>query len=333
MLAVSIICPVYKAESYLHRCVDSVLSQTFEDFELLLIDDGSPDNSGKICDEYAQKDKRVRVFHKENGGVAAARQLGLENATGEYTIHVDPDDWVEPNMLEELYAKAKAEDADMVICDYYKESLSRTRYMRQKPTKLEADTILRYILRGKLYGALWNKLIRRECFTLYNIDFPENISLWEDMFVCCSLLLNDIKIAYLNKAFYHYDYHSNAESIVRTNHEKGTESQIIFISHFQDKLDSNRYVEELYSIKAVTKDKMFRCPSYSKDEFTSLYSEINERYKKDRRQIRSPRFHAAMALKFNNRMLPYYIYRIWRVILPYHYHRVEHKILRMLKKR
>ena len=102
---VSVIVPIYKAEAYLNKCVDSLLVQTLKDFELLLIDDGSPDNSGEICDRYAQKDSRVRVFHKENGGVSSARQCGIDNAYGEYTIHTDPDDWVESTMLEELYEK------------------------------------------------------------------------------------------------------------------------------------------------------------------------------------------------------------------------------------
>ena len=104
---ISVIVPVYKAEAYLHRCVDSLLAQTFQDFEVLLVDDGSPDRSGEICDEYARKDSRVRVFHKENGGVSSARQYGMDHAQGEYTIHADPDDWVEPTMLEELYRKEK----------------------------------------------------------------------------------------------------------------------------------------------------------------------------------------------------------------------------------
>ena len=119
--SISIIVPVYKAEPYLHRCVDSLLAQTFTDFEVLLIDDGSPDRSGEICDDYARKDARVRVFHQENGGVSVARQRGLDEALGEYTIHADPDDWVEPDMLEALYRKAKEDDADMVICDFVNE--------------------------------------------------------------------------------------------------------------------------------------------------------------------------------------------------------------------
>ena len=119
---ISVIVPVYKAEKYLHKCVDSLLAQTFPNFEILLIDDGSPDNSGKYCDEFALKDNRIRVFHKENGGVSSARQFGLDNARGEYVIHADPDDWVETDMLDDLYKKAIEDDADMVICDFWIES-------------------------------------------------------------------------------------------------------------------------------------------------------------------------------------------------------------------
>ena len=99
MIKISVIVAVYKAEAYLHRCVDSLLAQTF--------------------DEYARKDSRIRTFHKPNEGVGATRQFGIDHACGEYSIHADPDDWVEPTMLEELYRKAKETDADMVICDYY----------------------------------------------------------------------------------------------------------------------------------------------------------------------------------------------------------------------
>ena len=96
---ISVIVPVYNVEKYLHRCVDSILAQTFNDFELLLIDDGSKDKSGAICDEYAAKDSRVRVFHKENGGVSSARNLGLENAKGDWIIFIDSDDWIADDMF------------------------------------------------------------------------------------------------------------------------------------------------------------------------------------------------------------------------------------------
>ena len=212
---VSVIVPVYKAEKYLRKCVDSILAQTFKDFEVLLVDDGSPDKSGEICEEYAKKDPRVRVFHKENGGVSSARQCGLDNARGEYTIHADPDDWVEPNMLEELYAKAKAEDADMVICDYYVNDRRGQRYVRQQPSALDHETVLRELFQ-QLHGSCWNKLVRRACYREYDVSFPLEISFCEDLYVNTSLLLHDISVTYCSSAFYHYVQGVNENSIVRS---------------------------------------------------------------------------------------------------------------------
>ena len=118
MPEISIIVPVYKVEKYLRHCVDSILAQTFTDFELLLIDDGSPDNSGAICDEYAEKDNRVRVFHKENGGVSSARNLGLDNARGTYIMFCDSDDYVADNWAEKLYEFMNYNEANLSICGY-----------------------------------------------------------------------------------------------------------------------------------------------------------------------------------------------------------------------
>ena len=217
---ISVIVPIYKAEAYLYRCVDSLLAQTFHDFEILLVDDGSPDKSGEICDEYALKDSRVRVFHKENGGVSSARQCGIDNALGEYTIHTDPDDWVEPTMLEELYAKAKEEDADMVICDYYVENRSKQDYIKQKPTSLDSNTVLKELFL-QLHGSCWNKLIRRLCYSKYNVTFPLELSFCEDLYVNASLLKNKISVAYVNKAFYHYVQDVNHNSL-STNYTRSS---------------------------------------------------------------------------------------------------------------
>ena len=155
---ISIIVAVYKAESCLRRCVDSLLAQTFQDYEILLVDDGSPDRSGEICDEYARKDNRVRVFHKENGGVASARQCGMNNARGEYVIHADPDDWVEPNMLEELYGKAKEENANMIICDVWRDTSKKSTYVKQRLFILEHCVMLKDVFQ-QLHGSCWNKLV------------------------------------------------------------------------------------------------------------------------------------------------------------------------------
>mgnify|MGYP002702625549 CR=1 FL=1 len=215
--AISVIVPVYKAEKYLHRCVDSLLAQTFTDFEVLLIDDGSPDRSGEICDGYAAGDNRVRVFHKKNGGVSSARQFGIDNARGEYSIHADPDDWVEPDMLEELYKVAKKDgtDADMVICDFYVNFGKKQTYRKQEPSDLNNKVIGRELFQ-QLHGSCWNKLVRRACYSENNIEFPERISFCEDVIFNVRLLQHAQCIRYVPRAFYHYEQTTNDNSIVHS---------------------------------------------------------------------------------------------------------------------
>lgn len=272
---ISIIVPVYKAEPYLHRCVDSILAQTFTDWELILVDDGSPDQSGKICDEYAKKDQRVKVIHKVNGGVSSARQKGLDEARGEYTIHADPDDWAEPNMLEELYNEASKKEADMVMCDFICEYKSGGVICKQEIKSSHADDIKKKMFAQQLHGSCWNKLIRRECYDKYNIRFPKNIIRWEDLYVVCSLLMHPIRVAYLPKAFYHYDLIINNNSIVRKVTKQGLDSQIQFIEHFKQIGCS---LDLLYPSMRATKELAFYSNILEKEQIISLFSEINDRY-------------------------------------------------------
>ena len=170
--AISIIMPVYKAEKYVRRSLDSIMAQTFCDWEAVLIDDGSPDKSGDILDEYVNKDSRFHVIHKKNGGVSSARQLGLETAQGQYIIHVDPDDWVEPCMLEELYNKIVEDDADMVICDFIWNRPTGISISSQRPSAFDSKSIIMDLLSERLHGSCWNKLIRRDVIVNNHISFP-----------------------------------------------------------------------------------------------------------------------------------------------------------------
>ena len=215
MPLISVIVPIYNAEKTICRCIDSILNQTFKDFELLLINDGSPDSCGKICDDYAEKDKRIRVIHKHNEGVSAARQTGIDNAKGIYTIHVDPDDWIESNELEELYAEARKTNADMVICDFYEEKYDGTiRRFCQRPSSLTHACVLKEVF-NNIHGSCWNKLILLDCYKRYNIRFPKGINYCEDQYVIASILINPIKISYLPKAFYHYVQYKDKTTMVR----------------------------------------------------------------------------------------------------------------------
>lgn len=280
---ISVIVPVYNAEAYIHRCIKSLLAQTFDDFEVILVDDGSLDGSGAICDDYARKNSRVRVFHKENGGVASARQLGVDKARGEYTIHTDPDDWVEPTMLEELYYRAKTETADMVICDFLVEEKEGSIYRVQQPTNNSADVVLEELLLYRLHGSLCNKLIRRECYTLYNIAFVKGLNYCEDYLVCVKLLQKGIKVAYLNKAFYHYDQIVNSGSITRNFSTALFELRKMFISRLQEVVPDRKELIVLnkldlkYALFEANMPKVFKTlyPEVDKDVWKLNKSMIN----------------------------------------------------------
>lgn len=200
---ISIIVPVYKVEPYIHKCIDSILNQTFKDFELILIDDGSPDNCGKICDEYALKDNRVLVIHKENGGLSSARNRGIDIAKGEYIGFVDSDDWIEPDMYEILYDICKLNDCDMANC-------SSTIYFPNKTVVNGGHSLIihnkeeamKTMLEGKLYDEVaWTKLIKKEL--LSNIRFKEGI-IYEDTDFTYRVIDKANKIGCIGKAKYNY---------------------------------------------------------------------------------------------------------------------------------
>jgi len=160
-MTVSVIVPIYNVEAYLARCVDSVLHQSFPDFELILVDDGSPDRCGAICDEYAGKDHRVRVIHQENGGISSARNAGMERACGEWIAFVDPDDWLHRDYLKTLTAGIR-DDTDLVVCGYQ---------TTDRPT--ETDAVLKDIVftndidggavsRHFIETNVWGRLYKRE---------------------------------------------------------------------------------------------------------------------------------------------------------------------------
>lgn len=222
---ISVIVPVYKAEAYLQKCLDSLLAQTLTDFEVLLVDDGSPDKSGEICDIYALHDSRVRVVHQSNCGVSVARQRGLEEAQGEYVIHADPDDWVEPNMLQALYVKAISEDADMVICDFYVNYGKKQEYIQQMPDGLDHITVLRNLFQH-LHGSCWNKLVRKSCYDTYQVSFDSELYFCEDLYCNALLLVFPLKIAYLSQAFYHYEQMNNANSLTNSYSGKSFEYDV-----------------------------------------------------------------------------------------------------------
>ena len=162
----SIIVPVYKVEKYIRKCIDSILAQTFTNFELILVDDGSPDCCGYICEEYALIDKRIKVIHKENGGLSAARNSGIDIALGEIIAFVDSDDWIHPQMYEKMIKYLNANGVDIVCCDTYIVKNSKTVFKaRYNENKILTQTeAVNYILEGAIDNAAWNKIYNKDLF-------------------------------------------------------------------------------------------------------------------------------------------------------------------------
>ncbi|WP_226677972.1 glycosyltransferase family 2 protein [Mesobacillus jeotgali] len=190
---VSVVIPVYNVESYLHRCIDSILNQTFQDFEVILINDGSIDNSGQICDQFAHQDDRITVIHKENARVSAARNDGIRLAKGKYISFIDSDDWVEPEMLCEMVKKAEEMSLDIIMCDYKKKSNDNEMKMSQP-------------IRGRYYS---KEDIREElyrCLIMFDhLELPPTISNW----VC----LFNLKFLRENQLHYDEDIHYCEDSL------------------------------------------------------------------------------------------------------------------------
>lgn len=272
---VSIIVPVYKAESYLSRCVDSILNQTFLDWECVLVDDGSPDNSGAICDRYAEQDSRIKVIHKDNGGVSSARQTGLNVVNGDFVIHADSDDWLAPNMLEMLVEHQKEFGADLVIFDFYRVTNKEQIRISQKPKTLDNVQVLKDIISGHLYASCWNKLIRRSQIEKYGASFPEGINLGEDKCFLATLLKNSIIVSYLPKALYYYDASINSNSLVRQITESSMQSGFAMVDYLE-KLLGEEYESTMYNIKRNLKIRAIESSLYTNEEIRGIYQEINK---------------------------------------------------------
>lgn len=202
---ISIIVPVYNAEQYLHRCIDSILAQSHTDFELLLVDDGSPDNCGAICDEYAARDSRVCVFHKQNGGVSSARNFGIEKSRGEWITFIDADDYVHPDFLASLYAQ---HDADLIIGSF--QSVGSDELWNGI---LPNETYGRDVLRIKLeksefvpnHRAPWAKLYRRDIIIDNHILYDTRVSLSEDWLFTLHYFQYVQSIRTIDAPYYYYE--------------------------------------------------------------------------------------------------------------------------------
>jgi len=218
---ISVIVPIYKVEAYMEKCVDSILNQSYKNLEIILVNDGSPDNCPKMCDEYAAKDGRIKVVHKKNGGLASARNAGLKVCTGEYISFIDSDDWIEPTMYSDCLEVCLSHDCDFVgysatthvVCSD-KLNLGYTAKIRGGTSGdfkfFTLDEYFTDYLNGNIFVTAWSRFCKRD--VCVNVEFPENRIVCEDAFVVLPTLENAKKIAYLEKSLYNYVLRENSLS-------------------------------------------------------------------------------------------------------------------------
>ncbi len=218
---VTIIVPIYNVEKYIERCAVSLFEQDFEDIEYIFVNDCTPDNSieilEKIIEKYPSRKPNVKIIHhKENKGLGSARNTGLKQATGEYILHIDSDDWCELNMISCLYNKAKETDADMVVYDFFHSYKDKDIYCEQAYSLCKEKDLHRLLQSNGLGNFVWNKLTKRSLYAKYNIYPSTKINFWEDKWVIIRLFCEDIKYSYVPNAFVHY-WQENENSLSRAN--------------------------------------------------------------------------------------------------------------------
>ncbi|RNL21429.1 glycosyl transferase [Slackia faecicanis] len=239
---ISVIIPVYKVQDWVGRAIESIQAQTFGNFELLLVDDGSPDESGAICDSYAARDERITVIHKPNGGAASARNAAMAQAKGEYLFFMDADDWCEPEMLERMYERAESGPYDLVVAGFYIDTYrSDDKFFRETkslPSKTYAsvrefrEDAYRLFDRNLLYTP-WNKLFRASYLFERDIEFPD--VWWDDLPFNLAVLRDVERVALMEDAFYHF-LRARSES-ENTKYRAGT---------FEKREEEDGWMRELY---------------------------------------------------------------------------------------
>lgn len=240
MAKVSVVVPIYNVEEYLERCIESLVKQTLEDIEIILVNDGSRDKSGTIAQEFQKKyPDKIKYVEKENGGLSDARNYGMKYATGEYIAFLDSDDYIEKNAYEIMYEKAKEEKSDYVECDF----------IWEYPEKSKKDEQIKYANKNEMLAFVrvvaWNKLIRREVITNNNIEFPKGLR-YEDVEFTYKLIPHINKFSYVNEFFIHYTQRQN--SIANVQNEKTAEIFEVLddvITYYKQNNFYDEYKEEL----------------------------------------------------------------------------------------
>lgn len=289
--SISVIVPIYNTSAYIGRCIDSILKQTFDNFDIILVDDGSTDNSGKICDEYKLKDNRITVIHQNNQGLSAARNAGIDyvfaNSDSEWLTFIDSDDWIHPQYLELLYGSALESGANISVCSYrYVDSyfISNTKYSLNY--SLNRPEYL-YLKETANATVAWGKLYKRSLFE--NIRYPLN-RFHEDEFITYKILFCSDELCFINKQLYYYFNNINGITKSEYNPKKALDATDAFIEQiefFQKTKHRDIYLYKIEILLNYLYDQINILKSYNavdkfyKKQFENRYVEILFKYRKE----------------------------------------------------
>jgi glycosyltransferase involved in cell wall biosynthesis len=288
---ITIIVPVYNVEQYVSNCIESIIGQTYKELEIILVDDGSTDSSGHICDRYAQKDARIKVIHKQNGGLSDARNVGLDVATGEYIGFVDGDDFVSSTMYEKLLGIITSQEADLVICDY--EEVRKNGYNPEN--QIEDDGHIQIVEGNDVFDLVtsletknivaWNKLYKKEIFS--DLRY-ESGRLHEDQWIIPYVVEKCSRIAYTDAKLYYYVFRDDAISKVKVSSKRmfdlldALRNTCLFFKEkglfSQQKLEARHicnYIINYYSMAESTFDNSYEIQLKLHSYFIKVMNECN----------------------------------------------------------
>lgn len=255
-IKVSIIIPIYRAEKYLDKCLKSVIGQTYNNLEIILVDDGSPDNCAQICDDRAKQDFRIKVIHKENGGVSSARNAGLDIVTGEYVTFIDADDWVDKDMIESMLKLAEEKNSDIAICDFYfEDAVHGTSCLKTQKRTYEEEEILENYLLDRLRPEACAKLIKTDIIKRNHLRFDSDFDYGEDMLFNYLVMKHARSLCNLGKCKYHYLQNSGNSSTTPSITDARAKSYLITKRFAEEQSDERlkemaiwRHIRQVYAL-------------------------------------------------------------------------------------
>jgi len=284
---ITVVVPIYNVSKYLNACIDSILNQNYRNLEVILVDDGSTDESAKICDEYEKKDARIIVFHKKNGGLSSARNVGIDNATGEFITFIDSDDYVGPTFIETLYESIRNWDSQISMCDFLRVDENKELdeiVINNSPRQedfFSPEEAIKNVYSSDYHGidfVAWAKLYRIELFTTTGIRYPEG-KLHEDTFTTYKLFYEAKKLSYVDYPLYYYRIREgsimNAQfNLKRLDMLEATREMCDFLRRKGHKeLLKLAFIEHLHNTKKIISE-MLQSPNVDKTDIKSVCKDL-----------------------------------------------------------